>query len=145
MIEVNNTLVINRPIDVVFAYATSIENLPEWVGPITDAKQTSEGPIGVGTTNIRSMNVMGRKTESPNKVTEYVLNSRFSTETTAGSLQTKERFIFESVDGGTRLTVEGQVEASGFLKLAAPVIASMARRQSATDFGTMKDILESQG
>jgi hypothetical protein len=44
MIEVNNALVINRPIDVVFAYATSIENLPEWVGPITDAKQTSEGP-----------------------------------------------------------------------------------------------------
>jgi hypothetical protein len=87
---------------------------------------------------------MGRKTESPYKVTEYELNSHYTTETTSGSFQTKERFTFESVEGGTKLSVEGQVEASGLLKIAEPVLARMARRQSATDFQTMKDLLESR-
>ena len=144
MIEVNNSLVINRPIEEVFAYATDVEKMAEWVGPISEAKQTSEGPVGVGTTSIRSLNVMGRKTESPYKVTEYKLNSRYTTETTSGSFQTTERFTFESVEGGTKLSVEGQVEASGLLRVAEPVLARMARRQSATDFQTMKDLLESR-
>lgn len=144
MIEVKNSLVINRPIEDVFAYATDVEKMAEWVGPISEAKQTSDGPLGVGTTSVRLLNVMGRKTKSPYKVTEYELNSRYATETTSGSFQSKERFKFESVEGGTKLSVEGQVEASGLLKIAEPVLARMARRQSATDFQTMKDLLESR-
>jgi uncharacterized membrane protein len=144
VVKVKHSIVINRPIEEVFAYATSVENMAEWVGVISEAKQTSEGALGVGTTSTRSMNVLGRKTESPYKVTEYVLNSHYASETTSGTFQTKERLDFESVEGGTRVSLEGQVEASGFLKITEPVLASMARRQSGTDIQTMKDLLESR-
>lgn len=144
MAEVRNTIVINRPVEEVFSYATNIENQVQWVGPITEARQTSDGPVGIGTTAIRVMNVLGRTIETPYKYTEFKPNSSFSTETTSGSLQTSERFTFESVEGGTKVVLEGQVEASGVLKIAGPVLAGMARRQSAADMGTMKDLLESQ-
>ena len=47
-IEIN--LVINRPVEEVFAFVSNSENLPRWRSTSLEVKKTSEGAIGVGST-----------------------------------------------------------------------------------------------
>ena len=50
MLEFENTVYIDRPVDEVFAFLSDFENIPKWNYYVLDVKQLSESPIGVGTT-----------------------------------------------------------------------------------------------
>ncbi len=50
MLEFENTITINRPIDEVFAFLLDFENIPKWNYYVLEVRQLSESPIGVGTT-----------------------------------------------------------------------------------------------
>lgn len=144
MIEIRNSLRINRPVEDVFAFVTKVENLPKWAGPVTEARQTSEGPVSVGTTQIQVAQFLGRRAESSQEVTEYELNKKFSSKTTSGPLPIEVHYTFEPVDGGTRLQLEGNVEAGGFFRLAESVVGRMLQRQTDADAQTLKELLEAQ-
>jgi uncharacterized protein YndB with AHSA1/START domain len=145
MVRVEKSVVINRPIEEVFTYVANPMNSEQWAGPVTEAKQTSEGPVGVGTTSTRVTDFLGRKSENEYVVTEYEPYRKFAEKTISGPLQTTESITFENVEGGTKVTVAGEVEASGFIKLAEPVFARMAKRQLETDTSNLKDLMEAQG
>ncbi len=49
---------------------------------------------------------------------------------------------FEAVEGGTKVTIAGDLEASGFFKLAVPVLNRITKRQVESDIATLKDLLE---
>jgi hypothetical protein len=44
-----NTVVIRRPIEEVFAFLSHFENVPSWNYAIIETRKVSEGPVGVGT------------------------------------------------------------------------------------------------
>jgi uncharacterized membrane protein len=50
VLEFENTVYIDRPIDVVFTFLSDFENIPKWNYYVLDVGQLSESPIGVGTT-----------------------------------------------------------------------------------------------
>jgi uncharacterized membrane protein len=50
VLEFENTVYIDRPIDVVFTFLSDFENIPKWNYYVLDIKQLSESPIGIGTT-----------------------------------------------------------------------------------------------
>ena len=50
MISTQVSIVINRPLEEVFAYLSDLENNMNWRAGMIEAKKTSAGPIGVGTT-----------------------------------------------------------------------------------------------
>ena len=58
------SIVINRPVDEVFAFVSNPENYPKWVASSSEVKITSAEPIGVGTTYRSVITVMGRRIES---------------------------------------------------------------------------------
>jgi len=134
--------VIGRPIEEVFAFSTDPEKLAMWAGPVTEAKQTSEGPLGVGTTSTRVTQLLGRRIEHDYEVTEYQPNRTYSAKTTTGALPIEEHLSFEAVEGGTKVTVEGDVEAAGFFKLAEPIVSRIVKRQVEHDVATLKELLE---
>ena len=144
MVQVEKSVVINRQIEEVFAFVTNPKNITMWAGPVKEAKQTSEGPVGVGTTSIRITEFLGRKSEDSYVVTKYEPNHKFAQKATSGNLQTTENITFEPVEGGTKVTIVGEVEASGFIKMAEPVFARVAKRQFETDMSNLKDLLEAQ-
>jgi hypothetical protein len=45
---------------------------------------------------------------------------------------------FEIVDGGTRVTMRYEMEMRALLRLAAPLLASMGRRQLEGDYPRLK-------
>jgi len=50
MLEFENTIRIDRPVDDVFAFLANFENIPKWNYYVLEVRQLSESPIGVGTT-----------------------------------------------------------------------------------------------
>jgi uncharacterized membrane protein len=50
MLEFENTIYIDRPVDEVFAFLSDFENIPNWNYYVLEVRQLSESPIGVGTT-----------------------------------------------------------------------------------------------
>ena len=144
MTKLEASVVINRPTEEVFAFVADIEKMSQWMSELVEAKQTSEGPVGVGTTVNAVANVLGRRAESIQEVAEYEPNSKFAIKSTSGPVATKDKFTFESVAGGTKVTRVTEAELGGFFKLAEPLVARMLRRQFETNFANLKDLLEAQ-
>jgi len=144
MAKLEQSVVINRPIEEVFAFVSDFEKSPQWMSELVEAKQTSEGPVGVGTTYTAVANPLGRRAESTQEVVEYELNRKFAYKSTSGPVASKDNYTFESVAGGTKVTRAIEAEMGGFFKLAEPLVVRMMRRQFETNFAILKDLLEAQ-
>jgi uncharacterized protein YndB with AHSA1/START domain len=144
MTKLEQSVVINRPTEKVFAFVTDIEKLPQWMSELVEAKQTSEGSVDVGTTMSAVASPLGRRAESTQEVTEYEPNRKFTFKSTSGPVESKDEYTFESVEGGTKVTRVAEAEMGGFFRLAEPIAARMMRRQFETNFANLKDLLETQ-
>ena len=50
MLEFENTILIDRPVNEVFAFLSDFANIPKWNYYVLEVRQLSDNPIGVGTT-----------------------------------------------------------------------------------------------
>ncbi len=144
MIKFEITEVVDRPAEEVFAYLTDAEKLPEWQSMVSESRQNSPGPIGVGTrvTNVR--NFLGRRIESEAEVTAYESPRRFDLRVVSGPIPFQISHTLEPREATTVVKVEAQGEPGGFFKVAEPLVGRQAERQFKTDFATLKDLLEAQ-
>ena len=60
-VEIN--LIINQPIEEVFAFVSNSENLPRWRSTVLECKKTSKGPLGVGSTFRSRLTFLGRQSQ----------------------------------------------------------------------------------
>jgi uncharacterized protein YndB with AHSA1/START domain len=144
MVKVEVSVVINRPVEEVFAFVTRIENWNQWDAQLAEVKKTSEGPVGVGTTCQEVRHFMGRRMESTNEITEYEPNRKLSFKSTSGPFPVEGGYTFESVEGGTKFTVKGQAETGGFFKLTDPIVRRAVKGQLETINANLKELLEAQ-
>jgi uncharacterized protein YndB with AHSA1/START domain len=142
MAKLEESVVINRPIEEVFAFVADPEKMPEWMSDLLEAKQTSEGPLDVGATVTAVAHPLGRRIPSTQEIIEYNPNDKFAYKSTSGPVASKDEFIFEPVAGGTKVTRLTEVELGGFFRLAEPLAVRMLRRQFETNFAQLKDLLE---
>ena len=98
MIKVEHRIVINRPVEEVFAFHDNPDNQSKWESGIVEYEQTSEGPIGVGSTFREVRTVMGRRLESTTEITEHEPNKKFAIMTTSGPIPLKGTVTFESLN-----------------------------------------------
>jgi uncharacterized membrane protein len=144
MLRIEKSIVINRPVEEVFAFVAPGENWSLWATELVEAKKTSEGPLDVGTTYTHVAQMLGRRIENGYEVTEYEPNKKVSMKSTSGPIPAEPSLTFESVEGGTKLDLTVEAEIAGFFKLAEPVVARMMGRQQDANFANLKDLLESQ-
>jgi uncharacterized membrane protein len=137
------SIVVNRPIEEVFAFVSNPENVPKWSSLSREVKITSAGPIGVGTTYRSVVAFLGRRIEGETEITEYQPNRSLAEKSKSGPFPVENRTTFERVDGGTRVNFTAVAEPGGFFKLAEPLLVGMIKRQFEADFANVKDLLES--
>jgi uncharacterized protein YndB with AHSA1/START domain len=142
MTKVKASIWIARPAEDVFNYVADPENVALWAGPVLEAKKTSPGPTGVGTTSTRKSQLLGRTMESNYEITAFEPGQLYGDKTTSGPVNIEARIKFDEDNGGTDVTIEGDIEAGSFFKLAEPVMARVVGRQPETDAQTLKDLLE---
>jgi quercetin dioxygenase-like cupin family protein len=134
--------VVSRPPEEVFEFVADIRNDPKWVWTLSEARKTSEGPLGVGTTFVTVARLPGRRIETPETVVAYEPNRRLDTEGGVGSLWFAGSRIVEGVAGGSRITVSIELRLNGFLGVVGPILAPLARRQLKAEISILKDVLE---
>jgi uncharacterized protein YndB with AHSA1/START domain len=144
MTKLESSVVINRPLEEVFAFVTNPEKMTQWMAELVEVKQTSEGSVGVGTTFSAVAKPLGRRAESTQEVVEYEPNGKFAIKSASGPVASQDEYTFESVAGDTKLTRVVEAEMGGFFKLAEPLVVRMMRRQFKTNFANLKDLLEAQ-
>jgi uncharacterized membrane protein len=142
MAILEHSVVINRPVEEVFEFMSNNENEKLYRKDLLESEQTSEGPMGVGTTTREVTQFLGRKIESTSEVTEYVKNKVVATKSTSGPIPFKFRTSFEPVEDGTKLTVEFEGEIGGFFKMAESLVIKRGMKQIEKDINTLKEMLE---
>jgi uncharacterized membrane protein len=142
MLKIETSIVINRPIEEVFAFTTNFENQPKWQSRLLEVKKTSEGPIGVGTTWRGVAMFLGQRIENNTVMTEYVPNQAYAGKSTSGPVPAEARLTYEPVEGGTRLGFTLEAQPGGFFKLAEPLLNGLFKRQTEADLATLKDLME---
>ncbi len=142
MAQVEISTTIKRPVEDVWAVISNVENNPKWSSAALEAKQTSTGPIGVGTTARYVGKFLGRRIESESVVTEFEPNRKYTWDSTSGPFPIKGSVTLEPIEGGTRVNATFDAEPAGFFKLAEPLVMSMGKRQFQGDLDNLKDLME---
>jgi len=142
MNEFEIVTVINRPPHKVFAYLVDIEKAPLWTTSLTQARKTSDGPLGVGSTILYAGKFLGRSFGTVAECTDFVANERFATKTTSGPIHLDVDHRLHEVDGGTRLATVYRGESRSFFKLAEPVIVHLTKKQFEGAAENLKALIE---
>jgi uncharacterized protein YndB with AHSA1/START domain len=130
------TVVVDRPIDEVFAFLADGENDPKFSPRVLEIKKTTDGPPGVGTTYASTVKDAGMKTEREFRLTEFEAPTRIRwTEVSKNIITAPEGGYDLAPEGdGTRVTIHNVLEGHGPGKLIAP-LALRSARKGADDFG----------
>ena len=144
MIRTEASTIINRPVEEVFQFAMETDKLTQWQGNLVQSRQTSDGPMGVGSTFDEIRQAPGRKVETTWEVTEYELNRLVKWKTTAGPIPMEGGTSFESTDNGTRVTFQLEARPTGLYGLLQPILGRAVKKQVKSDMESLKDVLEAQ-
>ena len=71
MIKVDESIIIQRAVEEVFAFVADQRNAPEWQAGLLEVRRTDEGPLGVGATHAVVRKFMGRRMEVNNEYVTY--------------------------------------------------------------------------
>jgi uncharacterized membrane protein len=144
MIKVETSVSINRPSDEVFAYIANFENNPEWQSGMQSAHFTTDGPLQIGSTYEQVAKFFGRPVISTFEVIAYEPGRMIKATSTSGSFPITFTRMVTSLENGTHVTAIIEGDASGFFKLAEPLLKRMVQRSVDGDYTNLKQILESE-
>jgi uncharacterized membrane protein len=131
---------IDQPVKDVFRYVSNFSNHKEMIMANIDSKQTSEGPVQVGTTMRNVAKFMGIKMEENFVVTEFIPDKVIAKESVPGSsFVTGDKMTFEDVAGGTLLTCHVYAKLTGVLKLFDGYLGKKVRQSLTEDMNRMKE------
>jgi uncharacterized protein YndB with AHSA1/START domain len=141
------SVVIDRPIEEVFAFLADGENDPKFSPRVLEIAKTTDGPPGVGTVYASTVKDAGVKTKRQFELTEFEPPTRIRwTEISKNAVTAPEGGYDLAREGeGTRVTIYNALEGHGFGKLIAP-LALRSARKGADDFGrAIKAAVEAEG
>ncbi len=143
MIKIELSIVINRPVAEVFAFATNPANNVKWQEGLVESRMASSGPMGVGAQVVDVRKFLGRDMDSKLEVTAFEPNKKFSEKVVSGPLKFEIMQTFEPSGDGTKVSLVAQGEPGGFFKLAEGMVQKQLRSQLEGDSQRLKKALES--
>ena len=138
MLEFENTIRIDRPLDEVFAFLSDFENTPKWNYYVLEVRQLSERPIGIGTTYHQV-----RKTDQQDfRIIEFEPNHTVAVKTLPQSSPSFERrFTLYEEGDTTRIRDQWKLDTG-----RPAVLERLARRRVksavAENLAKLKELLE---
>jgi uncharacterized membrane protein len=102
MIKAEKSVVIERPIEVVFDYVGDQTNGPRWQAGLTEVRRLTDGPPGVGTRHTLVRTFLGRRMEADNEYIVFEPGKVITFRTTSGPMPLEASYLVEPAPGGTR-------------------------------------------
>jgi uncharacterized membrane protein len=141
-ISVSDSVVIARPVDVVFAFVADHENLPAWTVGVKQSQRLTAGPAAAGARYRVVGTLLGRPVESSYQLTAFEPGRGFAATMTSPMFGFSEQYRFEPDHDRTRVSMSAAVEPHGVFRLLAPVMSAGVRRQVRADHRRLKAVLE---
>jgi hypothetical protein len=141
MASFENTVIIRRPVEDVFAFLADFQNVPKWNYAIVETTKVSPGPVGVGTTYRQIRSVPSRSEESF-EVTVFEPASQLEVQGQIGPFRARISYLLEPTGSDTRLRNAVDLGFSGLSSLVAPLAAARVKHAVAANLDTLKQLLE---
>lgn len=143
-VDVITEATIERPVDVVAAYAADPSNAPQWYDNIESVEWRTSPPVAIGSQMTFVARFLGRTLEYTYEVVELEPGSRLVMRTAEGPFPMETSYEWAEADsGGTQMTLRNRGEPAGFGRLAAPLMVPAMRRANRKDLERLKALLES--
>jgi len=143
MAKIDTSVVIDRPAETVWKFVIDPSNAPKYDPDIISAKQTSDGPVAVGTTFEENRRKEGKSTL---RISEYDAGRSWTWVVTSPRAMegSKMNIIVEDIGGKTKLTNATELRLRGFYWLMGPFVARSLRKIQGAQANNVKRILESE-
>ena len=142
-VDVVTEITIDRPVEVVAAYAADPTNAPEWYVNIESVEWQTPPPAQVGSRIAFVARFLGKRLAYTYEVVTMVPNERLVMTTAQGAFPMETTYAWSAVGAGaTRMTLRNRGEPSGFSKLVAPFMATAMRRANRKDLAALRRIVE---
>lgn len=130
---------IERPREEVAAYASDWRNDEEWIGALDEVRLVQEEPLQVA----RVAGFLGKRIEYVNEVVEHEPGRRLVMRSVKAPFPMTVTYEFEDAgNGGSVMRIRTQGDASGFYRVAGPLLARAVKRGLERDLATLKERLE---
>ncbi|MFL6107176.1 MAG: SRPBCC family protein [Marmoricola sp.] len=143
-VDVQVQTVIDRPRELVAAYAGDPSNAPEWYVNIRSVLWQTDPPVQVGSRMDFVAQFLGRRIAYTYEVAELVPGERLVMRTANGPFPMETTYTWAEAGAGTRMTLTNRGEPSGFARLTAPMMETAMRRATTKDLARLKQILEAR-
>ena len=125
---------ISRPTGDVFAVIADVSKNARWASSSVEGRQTSSGPVDVGTTAREVSTFLGRRIEVDSVVTEFIDGRRLAYRTTGGPFPFSGAFDVAAEGDGARVTATFDAAPAGVFRVARATVrrarASSVRARS---------------
>ncbi|HPH35711.1 MAG TPA: SRPBCC family protein [Methanoregulaceae archaeon] len=142
MAHIEESIEINGPVGKVFALTTDAAQWSRWHTAIPEAEQTSEGPVGVGTTFRGVTRLMGRSMPWTAVATGYEPDVKFGKNIDSGSVFIEQNNAFTPTPRGTKFTLTYDMKFSGCMRILSPFIVNAMRKEMKKSLVNLKEIVE---
>ena len=142
-VDVTTQTEIERPRAEVAAYVGDPGNATEWYENITSVRWETSPPAKVGSRIAFTARFLGRELAYTYEVRDIVADERFVMSTAQGPFPMETTYTWEDIPcGGTRMTLRNRGTATGFSKIATPMLTAAMRRANRKDLARLKALLE---
>ena len=143
MVKIEQSVIINRPIKQVWKFMSNVEeNGPKWDRGVLAARVTSDGPLGIGATIEIRRQLLGRVRIGKIQISNWQPPRLVTLQTKLGQATASQSYIFESLENGTKLRTDVNLDLIGWWKWIAPILVPMLKRDGEADLANIKRILE---
>lgn len=141
-IEVEQSIVINRPVEEVFAFISDLANEHKWSSAVSSGEYLEGGPGEVGSTVRLVATFLGFDIETISKTTSHEHNHKMAFELVEGTVTGKGERTVEAVGNGTQMTQKFDFEFGSVFSAMKWVLKPALKKQMAGDLKKLKEVLE---
>lgn len=142
MIRFTAEIIINKPINEVFNYVTTVENFYKWNSAVLKANKITEGPISKNTSFIIERKLPTGLVQNIIEITDYSPNNCFTIQTESGPKPFIYSYYFTEDEARTTIKLIAKIKTTRLKIILSPLHVFNIKKGVKENFKTLKSILE---
>ncbi len=142
-VNVSTSIVIERPIAEVSAFATEPDNATAWYENIKSVKWETEPPYRVGSRVAFGAKMVVKQIAYTYEVMEFEPGSKLVMRTKDGPFPMETTYTWQALgENRTRMTIRNRGKPPGIGNIVSPLMGMAVKRANRKDLAKLKQVLE---